>query len=153
MTAPAHPRLSELLAVGSIQLDLDGSNKNEVLAQMVLGIHPLQDKPDLQKAFLNSVIEREDRHSTEITAGLSWPHAMQKFPELQNAPFVAFGRWLNGSDNSAHLLFLHHLPDKELFVPVMAQLGKWIHNSQMHQIFMPATNAEEILQAVRQRES
>ena len=152
MTAPARPRLSELLIAGAIQLDLQSSNKSEVLAQMVWGVHPLQDRPTLQKAFLNSVIEREDRHSTEITTWLSWPHALQKFPELQNDPFVAFGRWLNGSDRSPHLLFLPYLPDEDLFVSVMAQLGKWIHQPQMHQTFMTAMSAEEILHAVRQRE-
>jgi nitrogen PTS system EIIA component len=122
--------LREFFSIDAVQLNLEGSTKDEVLKELI-GLLKLDEKSD---AMLFKMLKRrENLGSTGIGRGIAIPHCRSL---VVNKLRVAFGRKPTGVDFKAmddkpvHFLFLIVAPPLEVsnqYLPVLgkiAQFGK-----------------------------
>ena len=85
-------KISDLLLVDNIQLNLNATNKSEIIDQLV---HTLSENGYLsdEAAYKQDIWDRENTISTEVGAGIAIPHAKSA---AVKQPGLAFGRSLEG---------------------------------------------------------
>ncbi|HYW50537.1 MAG TPA: PTS sugar transporter subunit IIA [Gemmatimonadaceae bacterium] len=122
--------LREFFSLEAVQLDLQGSTKDDVLKELI-GLLKLDDKSEA--TLFKMLKRRENLGSTGIGRGIAIPHCRSL---VVNKLRVAFGRKPTGVDFKAmddkpvHFLFLIVAPPLEVsnqYLPVLgkiAQFGK-----------------------------
>ena len=127
-------RLRDLISAASIDLDLHGGTKREVLGEMValLGL-----SPEGCETITNLVLEREAEGSTGVGQGIAIPHC--RSPVFDRVR-LAFGRHVHGVAYDAidgepvHALFLIAAPPVEvsnLYLTVLAQVARFVRNGDV----------------------
>jgi mannitol/fructose-specific phosphotransferase system IIA component (Ntr-type) len=122
--------LREFFSLDAVQLDLQGSTKDDILKELI-GLLKLDEKSD--GMLFKMLKRRENLGSTGIGRGIAIPHCRSL---VVNKLRVAFGRKLAGVDFKAmddkpvHFFFLIVAPPLEVsnqYLPVLgkiAQFGK-----------------------------
>ncbi|PYO35398.1 MAG: PTS sugar transporter subunit IIA [Gemmatimonadetes bacterium] len=127
-------RLREFFSEDAIKLDLQATNKDAVLKELV-GLLKLDDKAD---AMLFKMLKRrETLGSTGIGQGIAIPHCRSL---VVNRLRVAFGRRLEGVDFKAiddrpvHYFFLIVAPPLEVsnqYLPVLGKIAQFAKESDV----------------------
>jgi len=127
-------RLRDLISPASIDLDLHGGTKREVLGEMValLGL-----SPEGCETITNLVLEREAEGSTGVGQGIAIPHC--RSPVFDRVR-LAFGRHVHGVAYDAidgepvHALFLIAAPPVEvsnLYLTVLAKVARFVREGDV----------------------
>ena len=98
-------KISELLTTNTINLNLVGTEKKDVIETLAKSLYDAGKVDDLS-AFIDDVWARENEISTAVGNGIAIPHAKSK--HVKNAA-IAFGRALPGieyGDDDCQLFFL-----------------------------------------------
>lgn len=153
------PKISDLLALNSINLNLVGSDKDSVLNELVIEIKEIAKRPDAQKTLLDALKEREKLHSTGIGDGVALPHSRNGLVGLVDHPVVIFGRHEKGINygaidgRDAHLFFLLIAPTVTEHLGIIARLSRLLRNPKLRQALMVAENQEKVLGIFRDAEA
>ncbi|HSM18692.1 MAG TPA: PTS sugar transporter subunit IIA [Gemmatimonadales bacterium] len=147
-------RLRDLISPTSIDLDLRGGTKHEVLAEMValLGL-----SPEDCETITNLVREREAEGSTGVGQGIAIPHC--RSPVFDRVR-LAFGRHAQGVAYDAmdgepvHALFLIAAPPVEvsnLYLTVLAQVARFVRKGDVPGRLASLTDLAELYGLMEQK--
>lgn len=149
---PLHP----LFAPDAINLDLQASSKDEVLAAMVALLHVDQPSYDV---LLKMLQRREQMGSTGVGRGIAIPHCRSGvMPGLR----MAYGRHLAGIGYDAidgkpvHHIFLIVAPPIEVsneYLPVLGRLAQFAKDPQVPELLGALTTPAEFLALLEARAS
>jgi mannitol/fructose-specific phosphotransferase system IIA component (Ntr-type) len=151
--------LSDLLSPESICLDLRGSERDSVLAELVDQIPALRRQPEARQALLRALREREELYSTGIGDGIALPHARNALVGLVDRPFMVFGRHPTGVPYGAidavpaRLFFLLVAPTVTQHLAILARLGRLLRDPRLREQLLGAKTAAEIIDLIRKAES
>lgn len=143
--------LPDMLDERLVKLDLEGSNKEEVLAQLV---QLLVESHYLERAdiFLRKLLEREKLMTTALGEGVAFPHPRQPQGSLFGRPKVVVGLSLRGVDYDAldgepvHLFLLICAPDVSSQLRILAQLTRVIRCTDAVQQLLNAGLRQEVVE-------
>ncbi|MFD1672341.1 fructose-specific PTS transporter subunit EIIC [Agrilactobacillus yilanensis] len=97
--------ISELLTAETVQLNLKGTGKKEIITNLATLLYDAQKVNDLDK-FVGDVWARENEISTAVGNGIAIPHAKSAYVD---SAAIAFGRSIEGiefGEDKCHLFFL-----------------------------------------------
>ncbi len=141
-------RLRELFADGSIQLSLQGTTKDDILAEMI-GLLGLDD--DANAALFKVAKRRENLGSTGVGRGVAIPHC--RSPVVDTLSLV-FGRTRAGveyqgiDDRPVHFLILIVAPPLEVsnqYLPVLGKIAQFVKEPDVPDRLMAISSPEEFL--------
>ena len=151
--------LSELLSPANIVLDLRGTERDAVLAELVGQIPELAEEPEARQTLLRALQEREQLHSTGIGDGIALPHARNAIVGLVDRPILVFGRQPRGvpfgaiDGLPARLFFLLIAPTVTQHLAMLAKISRLLRDPRLRQELLTAKTAGEILDSIRQAEA
>jgi mannitol/fructose-specific phosphotransferase system IIA component (Ntr-type) len=151
--------LKELLSPGRIKLDLQSTDRESVLGELVNQIPELAGQPQAQQTLLRALHEREQLYSTGIGDGIALPHSRNALVGLVDNPLVVFGRHAKGIAYGApdalptHLFFLVVAPTVTQHLAVLARLIRVLRDPKLGQNLQTARTAEEVIDLVEQAEA
>lgn len=146
-------KISDLLLVDNIQLNLNATNKSEIIDQLV---HTLSENGYLsdEAAYKQDIWDRENTISTEVGAGIAIPHAKSA---AVKQPGLAFGRSLEGityDKEKCHLFFMiaadEHATNEHL--KTLSKLSTYLMDELFRAKLILATSPEEVLEIINQKE-
>lgn len=141
-------RLRELFSDGSIDLALEGTTKDEILAEMI-GLLGLDERSNT--ALFKIAKRRENLGSTGVGRGVAIPHC--RSPVVEGLR-LAFGRTragveYQGIDNlPVHFLFLIVAPPLEVsnqYLPVLGRIAQFVKEPDVPDRLMAVKTPEEFL--------
>jgi mannitol/fructose-specific phosphotransferase system IIA component (Ntr-type) len=153
------PALAKLFYPGAINLNLKGSHRDEVLAELVGQIKEIADRPDARATLLRALQEREQLHSTGIGDGVALPHARNGLVGLVDHPVIVFGRHADGVaygaiDNApARLFFLLIAPTVTEHLGILARLSRILRNPKLRNALLTAESPEKVIGLIREAEA
>ncbi|NOY13103.1 MAG: PTS sugar transporter subunit IIA [Deltaproteobacteria bacterium] len=149
-------KISELLNPQAIVADLQGRDKNQVLAELTDAL--IACEPSLDRDEVIAVLrEREKLGSTGIGDGVAIPHGkLAGIPELM----LAFGRSRAGVDfesmdgQAAHLFFLLIAPEESVGVHLktLARISKLLKDATVRRKLLDAADRDTIFQVILDEE-
>jgi len=139
------------LNAGGVLLSLDGSNREQVIAEMAGAIKPERLPPSVDVARL--ALEREAELSTDLGSGVAVPHA--RCAGLM-APIVVFGRTTEGiafssqSGEPVRLVFLLVTPleRSDLQLSMLSQIARVVRSADNRAALLSAGSASEVFAAI-----
>ena len=141
-------RLRELFADGSIDLSLESTTKDAILAEMI-GLLGLDDRSN--SALFKIAKRRENLGSTGVGRGVAIPHCRSPVVDQLR---LAFGRTqagveYQGIDNlPVHFLFLIVAPPLEVsnqYLPVLGKIAQFVKEPDVPDRLKAVTTPEEFL--------
>ena len=142
-------KISELIDVNIINLDMKATTKNEVIAELA---QMLKDDERIENldAFIEEIKKREALSSTGVGFGVAIPHAKT---ELVLKPSLAFGRVKEGLDydsldgEDADLFFMIAAPSggENLHLKTLAKLSRNLIHESFRDGIREAKTKEELL--------
>src|SRR5436190_12236981 len=92
MAAPEakRPSISDLISLATVELQLRGRQRDDVLVELVARIPEIADRPEARQVLLRALQEREQLHSTGVGDGVALPHARNALVGLVEKPLVVF---------------------------------------------------------------
>src|SRR5699024_5320398 len=106
-------RITELLTLDTIAMDVEATNKNGVIDELVNQLNQAGKLNDVE-AYKEAIHQREGQSTTGIGEGIAIPHAKVAAVET---PAIAFGKSKAGIDyqsldmQPAHLFFMIAAPE------------------------------------------
>lgn len=158
-TAQPRPNLSQLLAAAKLQLNLQATQRDAVLEELVNGIPALATDAEARQKLLRALIDREQMHSTGIGDGVALPHARNAIVGLVDEAVLVFGRHVKGvpfgaiDGQPAKLFFLLVAPNVSQHLAILARLSRLLRDSRLRQSLLQAERAEKILQLIDEAEA
>jgi fructose-specific phosphotransferase system IIA component len=148
----ASVKLSALLKESSIELDLKGKNKSEIIAELV-EVASRAGGVKNKKAMADAIADREKMGSTAIGNGVAVPHT--KIDGVKQ-PLLIFGRLSDGVDfNSLDgektcLFFMLISPKEDIgaHLKILAKISHLIKDRFMVGLFRKAKSKKEILSII-----
>ena len=149
-------KISELLDPAAIVVDLKGSGKKEVLAELtdaLLNADATLDREDV----LRVLMERERLGSTGIGEGVAIPHGkLKKLDQLR----ISFGLSQDGVDfdsmdgKPAQLFFLLVAPEESvgIHLKTLARISKLLKSPSVRERLQSAASSEEIHRIIEEEE-
>jgi len=153
-----HLSIAALLHPEAIQLQLHGSDRDEVLQELVDLVPALQDRPDARQTLLQGLKEREEMHSTGIGDGLALPHTRNALGGLVGEPLIAFGRHARGVPYGAidgqpvRFFFLLLTTSITEHLHVLARLSRLLRAPGLRETLLTAPTPEVLIAGMRQAE-
>lgn len=147
-------RLRQLFADGSINLSLQSTTKDAILAEMI-GLLELDQQA--QAAMFKIARRRENLGSTGVGRGVAIPHA--RSPAVDRLR-LAFGRTRAGVDYQGidnlpvHFLFLIVAPPLEVsnqYLPVLGKIAQFVKEPEVPERLMAVTTPEEFLALLEEK--
>jgi len=146
-------RISALLKEKHISLDLQETEKKEVLTELVELIAGSK-----KKILLKSVLEREKLGSTGIGGGVAIPHA--KTEAVKNF-VLAFGRKNEGVDFGAldgektYLFFVFASPKNEVenHLKILAEISRLVKDKFTVELLKKADSKDKVMKIIKEMES
>jgi fructose-specific phosphotransferase system IIA component len=149
---PSSVKLSGLLKESSIELDLKGGNKADVIAELVdivCKAGGIRNK----KALSDALAEREKMGSTAIGNGVAVPHTKI---EGVKQPILTFGRSSGGLDfnsldgEKTYLFFILISPKEDIgaHLKILAKISHLIKDRFMVGLFRKAKTKKEVLSII-----
>ncbi|MDP3790959.1 MAG: PTS sugar transporter subunit IIA [Candidatus Omnitrophota bacterium] len=142
-------KLSSLLKESSIELELEGKNKSQVIAELV-NMACKAGRIKNKKALADALTEREKLGSTAIGNGVAVPHA--KIDGVKQA-VLTFGRSSEGIDfnsldgEKTYLFFMLISPKEDIgaHLKILAKISHLIKDRFMVGLFRKAKSKKEAL--------
>ena len=159
VSRPAHIELADLFAKGAIKLDLAGTNRDEVLAELVDQIRELAGQPAARETLLRALHEREQLHSTGIGDGVALPHARNALVGLVDHSLLVFGRHKDGIPfNSidgvpARLFFLLVAPTVTEHLGILARLSRILRVPKVRKALLAADSPAKVTELIKEAEA
>jgi mannitol/fructose-specific phosphotransferase system IIA component (Ntr-type) len=147
------------MTVGSIELNLRGLDRDEVLRELVDKIPAIASRPELRQTLLRALQEREQLCSTGIGDGIAQPHARNALVGLVEQTVIVFGRHPAGIpfgaiDNvPARLFFLLVAPTVSQHLQVLARLSRLLRDPKLRQNLLRAERPEKAIALLREAEA
>jgi mannitol/fructose-specific phosphotransferase system IIA component (Ntr-type) len=152
-------RISELLTPDTIGLHLQGTNRDQVLDELVNLIPALRPRSSERERLLRALIERETLHSTGIGDGLALPHTRNTLGGLVDRPLIALGRHPTGIPFAAidgkpvQLFFLLLSTSVPEHLHLLARTSRLLRDPALHEGLLTASNPDSVMTLLRQAES
>lgn len=145
--------MSDLLIKDTIDLHLQTSSKEEIIAHLSLLLYESGRVTNLEK-YREDIWARENTISTEVGAGIAIPHAKSS---AVARPGVAFGRSLEGIvyDNEKCNLFFMIAADENAskeHLQVLSKLSTFLMDEVFRAKLILANTPQEILQIFNEKE-
>jgi mannitol/fructose-specific phosphotransferase system IIA component (Ntr-type) len=159
MTTSHSVVLSELLSPATIKLDLQSTDRDSVLEELVNQIPQLAKEPAARQTLLRALHERERLHSTGIGDGIALPHARNALVGLVDDPLMVFGRHAQGIPYDAidgvpaRLFFLLLAPTVTQHLGILARLSRILHDPALRQSLLAAASPQEVIALIRDAEA
>lgn len=150
--------IAELLSPATINLSLQGTDRDEVLQELVNQIPDLADQPDGRQTLLKALREREQLHSTGIGDGIALPHARNALVGLLDHPTIMFGRHPTGVPYGAldrlpaRLFFLLTAPTVTQHLAMLARISRLLRDPKLRQALLTARTSQDVLSSIREAE-
>jgi mannitol/fructose-specific phosphotransferase system IIA component (Ntr-type) len=150
--------LTELLSPSAINLDLQSTDRDSVLGELVEQVSQLARQPDARQTLLRALREREQLHSTGIGDGVALPHTRNALVGLVNEPIVVFGRHSQGipygaiDSVPARLFFLLIAPTVTQHLAVLARLSRLLRDPKLRQSLLGAETPGKVITLLREAE-
>jgi mannitol/fructose-specific phosphotransferase system IIA component (Ntr-type) len=151
--------LSELISPKTINLNLAGTGRDDVLEELVAQIPELADQPEARQTLLRALHEREQLHSTGIGDGVALPHARNALVGLVSEPAIVFGRHAKGIPYGAidgvpaKLFFLVIAPTVTQHLNALARISRLLRDPKLRKSLLLADNAKKIQSLFRESEA
>lgn len=145
-------KLSSLLKDDSIELNLEGKNKAQIISELV-DIISKSGKVRNKKVLTDALMDRERLGSTAIGNGVAVPHA--KIDGIKQT-VLAFGRSITGVDFNSldgantHLFFMLISPKDDIgaHLKILAKISHLIKDRFMVGLFKKAKSKKEVLSVI-----
>jgi mannitol/fructose-specific phosphotransferase system IIA component (Ntr-type) len=146
--------LREFFSLDAVQLDLQGSTKDEVLKELI-GLLRLDEKSE--GMLFKMLKRRENLGSTGIGRGIAIPHCRSL---VVNKLRVAFGRKIDGvdfksmDDTPVHYLFLIVAPPLEVsnqYLPVLGKIAQFGKEADVPETLSRLTSPEDFMALLAER--
>jgi mannitol/fructose-specific phosphotransferase system IIA component (Ntr-type) len=150
--------LSDLLSPARINLNLQSSDRETVLAELVNQIPELANEPTARETLLRALHEREKLHSTGIGDGIALPHARNALVGMVNNMVIVFGRHADGIAFGAldslpvRLFFLLVAPTVTQHLAILARLSRLLRDPRLVQKLLTAEKPETVITSIREAE-
>src|SRR5437762_4585232 len=151
--------IGDLISLATIELQLRGRQRDEVLLELVARIPEIRDRPEARRTLLRALQEREQLHSTGIGDGVALPHARNALIGLVEKPVVVFGRHDQGipygaiDAQPAQLFFLLVTTTVTQPLAVLARTSRLVRDPKMRQNLLTAERPEKIIALIREAET
>jgi len=150
------PTLSQALAAGGVYYRIEGSSREEVLAEAVAHLR-LPDEVN-RKNLRQSLLARERLASTAIGHGIAIPHPRN--PELLHISrpvvalcFLEHPVAFNSLDGEpVQFLFPLIAPNLRIHLHLLAQLGFVLRDSRLRKLIQAQSSREQIFNAIKRLE-
>lgn len=146
--------LADFTTPGLIIPHLRGRDAVGVIEELGLAMQREQRVPDVA-TFREAVLNRERMGSTQIEAGMAFPHA-----RLREVPTLSFalGRsdeafpWSNHAGSAVHLVFLFAVPENEStrYLLLISGLARLARQEQLLRKIITAQDTFQIFDALHQ---
>jgi fructose-specific phosphotransferase system IIA component len=145
-------KIRDLLQKNSILIDLQGSDKNEIITQMARYMASIYNLPDAD-LIVRKILEREAEMSTGIGLGIAIPHArVEKVDRL----YMVAARLKKGVEFSAideqpvHLIFMMISPKNTSaeHTQILSSLSRIMSYEDMRKRLNSCTRAEQFLDLI-----
>ena len=158
MSSPVPSRLvlSDLISAETVVLNLHGSQRDDVLTELVDKIPKLDD--DARKTLLKALQERETLCSTGIGDGIALPHCRNALVGLVDKPIVVFGRHAQGiaygsvDGNPARLFFLIVATNVSQHLQILARLSRILRAPRIRENLLNAERPEKVIGLLQEAE-
>jgi mannitol/fructose-specific phosphotransferase system IIA component (Ntr-type) len=150
--------LSELLSPATINLNLQSTDRDSVLSELVNQVPELKDRPDARQTLLRALKEREQLHSTGIGDGVAFPHSRNALVGLVDRPSIVLGRHADGipfgaiDAAPARLFFLLVAPTVTQHLGVLARLSRLVADPKLRRNLLAADKPEKVIALIREAE-
>jgi len=151
--------LSELLSPATINLNLQSTDRDSVLSELVSQIPELRDRPDARQTLLRALKEREQLHSTGIGDGVAFPHSRNALVGLVEHPSIVLGRHPDGipfgaiDAAPARLFFLLVAPTVTQHLGILARLSRLVADPKLRRNLLAADKPEKVIALIREAEA
>lgn len=159
MNGSGSQALHELLVPARINLNLQSTDRESVLKELVAQIPELAEQPEARKTLLRALQEREQLHSTAIGDGIALPHSRNALVGLVDRSLVVFGRHATGiaygapDSEPARLFFLVVAPTVTQHLAILARLIRLLRDPKLRQALQNADKPEKVLAVFRDAEA
>jgi nitrogen PTS system EIIA component len=147
------------MTVASIELNLRGAQRDEVLRELVDKIPAIVQRPESRQTLLRALQEREQLCSTGIGDGIALPHARNALVGLVDQTVIVFGRHPAGipfgaiDDVPARLFFLLVAPTVNQHLQVLARLSRLLRDPKLRQNLLRAERPDKVIALIREAEA
>jgi mannitol/fructose-specific phosphotransferase system IIA component (Ntr-type) len=151
--------LSDLLSPATVKLDLQSTDRDAVLEELVNQIPQLANEPTARQTLLRALHERERLHSTGIGDGIALPHARNALVGLVDDPLMVFGRHPQGIPYDAidgipaRLFFLLLATTVTQHLAILARLSRILRDPSLRQGLLAAETPEEVVSLIHEAEA
>ncbi|PGS50590.1 fructose-specific PTS transporter subunit EIIC [Bacillus sp. AFS041924] len=149
-------RITELLKIDTVLIDLYASSKMSVIDELVEVLNQTGKLNDKQQ-FKEAILTREDQSTTGIGEGIAIPHAKTA---AVKTPAIAFGRSKEGIDyesldgQPAHLFFMIAASEgaNNAHLETLSRLSSLLMDEEFRKSLLNASTANEIIDLIDQKE-
>jgi mannitol/fructose-specific phosphotransferase system IIA component (Ntr-type) len=160
MTSNTGNRLAihQLLNLESVQLKLNGTQREDVLRELVDTIPVLKKETAARNTLFAALLEREKLHSTGIGDGVALPHARNALVGMVENPVIVFGRHATGVhfgaiDGEVSKIFLLVVaPNVTQHLGILARLSRILRDGKVRQALLLAEKPEKVINILKQAE-
>jgi fructose-specific phosphotransferase system IIA component len=143
-----HINLLSLIKEKFINLELEGTNKNEIITELV-EMAAKSSKLKNKKSFYKAILDREELGSTGIGNGVAIPHAKSK---MVGDFILVFGRKNTGIDFGAldgektYLFFALASPQEKVGVhlKILSEISRFVKDKFVVDLLKKAKDKKEI---------
>lgn len=148
-------KITDLLSIDTISVNLIASSKVEAISKMVDLIYNsgnIKDKNQFQK----DVWDRENQTSTGVGDGIAIPHTKSK---QVIKPTIAIGIIKQGVDyesfdgEDVRLIFMLAAPDSDVHLEVLSKLSTFLMDEEFVKKVINANKKEEIMEIINNKEN
>jgi len=158
-SVPGAVVLSALLSPVTIKLNLTGSQRDEVLQELVAQLPQLANRPEARQTLLQALREREQLHSTGIGCGIALPHARNALAGVVDHAVIVFGRHAKGIPYGAvdgvpaRLFFMLVAPTVQLHLAILARISRLLRDVKLRDDLLATASPEKAIALIRDAES
>lgn len=151
--------LADLISPDTINLNLQGADREAVFEQLVDQVPELAQQPQARQTLLKALHEREQLHSTGIGDGVALPHARNALVGLVGKPVIIFGRHAKGipydaiDGGPAKLFFLVIAPTVTQHLSVLARISRLLRDAAVRNALLSADTAKKAHSLIREAEA
>jgi len=149
-------RIRDVLDPRRVLLDLRGSSKREILANLVATLALTHGQID-REALLETLLEREQTSTTAIADGIAIPHGRHA---IGDEVVSVFGRSLAGLDfdsidgEPTHIFFMLVSPENQptLHLRWLAHLAVLLRDEDFRRTLLEARSPDQVIAAIEAAE-
>jgi mannitol/fructose-specific phosphotransferase system IIA component (Ntr-type) len=158
-SGPGAVVLGALLSPATINLNLKGNQRDEVLQELVAQLPELANRLEARQTLLQALHEREQLHSTGIGSGIALPHARNALAGVVDRAVIVFGRHTKGIPYGAvdgvpaRLFFMLAAPTVQEHLAILARISRLLRDATLRENLLTAGKPEQAIALIREAES